>query len=521
VTDSRPDGAFESFVIRLTSRFTGLPSHQMNEAVHQALAELIAFLGTERATFVELQGDPPMVVTTFSQAVGEVTPFPEGAILDLPFMRDQIMAGRPVVYSRLPDDLPQEALEEREFSVRAGFRSNVTVPILISGRFSSAIASGTFRAYRAWTDSEVIRIRMVGQLIAGALSRQRTEARLQLLLTDRFGADNLSHQEAHPDHDFVGIVGRSLPLRQVLDQVSLVAGTDASVLLLGETGTGKELLANALHDRSARRSQPFVKVNCAAIPAALVESELFGHERGAFTGATATRIGRFELADGGTLLLDEVGDLPLETQAKLLRVLQDGRFERLGSTMTRHADVRIIAATNRSLEQAMRAGRFREDLYYRLSTFPIRVPSLRDRRDDIPLLVWSFIARRQPDLGRRITRISRATMHALQSYDWPGNVRELENVLERAMILTPGPELHTEEVLGPAAGPADQQLVSVERAHIATVLKQAEWRINGAGNAADLLGLHPNTLRSRMKKLGIKRPASGRKASRQSRGRSR
>jgi len=300
-----------------------------------------------------------------------------------------------------------------------------------------------------------------------------------------------------------------------------VAGTDASVLLLGETGTGKELLANALHDRSARRSQPFVKVNCAAIPAALVESELFGHERGAFTGATATRIGRFELADGGTLLLDEVGDLPLETQAKLLRVLQDGRFERLGSTMTRHADVRIIAATNRSLEQAMRAGRFREDLYYRLSTFPVHVPPLRDRRDDIPLLVWSFIARREPDLGRRITRISRATMHALQSYDWPGNVRELENVLERAMILTPGPELHTEEVLGPAAGPADQQLASVERAHIATVLKQAEWRINGAGNAADLLGLHPNTLRSRMKKLGIKRPASGRKASRKSRGGSR
>jgi transcriptional regulator with GAF, ATPase, and Fis domain len=281
------------------------------------------------------------------------------------------------------------------------------------------------------------------------------------------------------------------------------------VLLLGETGTGKELLARAIHTRSKRSERPLVKVNCAAIPSSLVESELFGHEKGAFTGATSSKPGRFEVADGGTLFLDEVGELPLEIQAKLLRVLQDGEFERLGSNTTRTVDVRIIAATNRNLERGRAEGTFREDLFYRLSTFPIRVPPLRERREDIPLLVWDWIQRRRGELDRHIERVPERAMEALIRYPWPGNVRELGNVIERAMILSLGPVLQLDGVFDPAAMPAAdaaERIDQVERAHFEQVLERCGWRINGNGNAAEILGMHPNTLRSRLKKLGIARP---------------
>jgi transcriptional regulator with GAF, ATPase, and Fis domain len=256
-----------------------------------------------------------------------------------------------------------------------------------------------------------------------------------------------------------------------------------------------------------------VRVNCAAIPSTLIESELFGHAKGAFTGAVATRAGRFEAAHGGSLFLDEIGELGIDVQAKLLRVLQDGTFERVGSVRTLHSDVRVIAATNRNLERAMAEGRFREDLYYRLSVFPINLPTLRARRDDIPLLVWSVINRRQRVLGRQITDVPKRVMQSLAAYDWPGNVRELENVIERALILSKGPTLYVEELgaLAPAAAQAAsplslRPLADVEREHIRGVLERCGWRVNGEGNAAEVLGLHPNTLRFRMKKLGIARP---------------
>jgi transcriptional regulator with GAF, ATPase, and Fis domain len=298
------------------------------------------------------------------------------------------------------------------------------------------------------------------------------------------------------------------------------------VLLLGETGSGKELLARALHDRSPRRARPLVKVNCATLPATLIETELFGHEKGAFTGATAAHMGRFELADGGTLFLDEIGDLALELQAKLLRVLQDGEVQRLRSTRPRKVDVRLVAATNQDLERAMAEGRFRRDLYYRLSVFPIHVPPLRERREDIPLLAWAFIQRRQADLGRHVEKIPRLALDALVAYDWPGNVRELENVLERALILSSGPTLRLESAFGfparaqtvaagepraalPASGGAGS-LDDMAREHIRAVLDRCGGRINGPGGAAEVLQVHPNTLRSRMQKLGIAR--EGRKA---------
>jgi transcriptional regulator with GAF, ATPase, and Fis domain len=305
--------------------------------------------------------------------------------------------------------------------------------------------------------------------------------------------------------------------------VELVAVTSSTVLVAGETGTGKELVARAIHQRSKRGAKLFVAVNCAALPASLVESELFGHERGAFTGAVTRRLGRFEQADGGTLFLDEVGELPLETQAKLLRVLQSGEFERVGGNRSLRTDVRIIAATNRDLTQAVREGRFRSDLYHRLSVFPVHLPPLRERRDDIPLLTAYLVTRKARQLGRNIERIPNAILDRLASYDWPGNVRELENVLERAIILSRGSTIDSHAIqLGQTSTPTrthhahseaavehgeDDTLETCERAHILRVCESTGWKIKGPGGAAGKLGLNPGTLYSRMKKLSIQRPA--------------
>ena len=307
------------------------------------------------------------------------------------------------------------------------------------------------------------------------------------------------------------IVGDSDAMRYVLFRIDQVAATDATVLLHGETGTGKELFAHAIHRRSLRRDRPFVVVNCAAMPATLIESELFGRERGAFTGAHTSQMGRFEFTNRGTIFLDEIGELPLEVQPKLLRVLQEGQVERLGSPRTVDVDVRVIAATNRDLFAEVREGRFRRDLFYRLNVFPITIPTLRERREDIPLLVRHLVERLGRPLRRRITNIPDQTMAALQSYDWPGNVRELENVIQRALITSRGETLTLGEPCLPAienvSSGESATLTDVERRHIVRVLSAARWRIEGAGGAAQVLGMKPSTLRSRMVKLGIVRPS--------------
>jgi formate hydrogenlyase transcriptional activator len=309
------------------------------------------------------------------------------------------------------------------------------------------------------------------------------------------------------------IVGQSTAVRRVLEQARQVAATDSTVLLLGETGAGKELIATYIHELSARRDRPMVRVNCAAIPDTLIESELFGREKGAFTGALSRQIGRFELADRSTIFLDEIGDLPTDVQVKLLRVIEERQIERLGSPKSIPVNVRIVAATHRNLEQRIAEDKFREDLYYRLNVFPIRVPPLRDRPEDVPFLVWRFVDEFSKSFGKRIDLITKENMVALQQHAWPGNIRELRNVVERAMIVTSGPQLTI--ALPTTAGCADRsagerrssdKMADVQREHIRSVLESSRWRIRGAGGAADRLGLRPTTLETRMARLGLVRP---------------
>ena len=336
-------------------------------------------------------------------------------------------------------------------------------------------------------------------------------------LKNRLQAENIYlREEIKSSHDFEEIVGESPSLKKAFRRVDQVASSNTTVLILGETGTGKELIARAVHNRSSRKERPLIRVNCAALPDTLIESELFGHEKGAFTGAINKRTGRFELADGGTIFLDEIGDLPPDLQAKLLRVLQEGEFERLGSAKTLKTDVRVIAATNRNLESLLEQGRFRPDLYFRLKVLPIELPPLRDRRDDIPLLVWYFVTKIQAAGEKKIETVPQRIMDQLVSYSWPGNVRELRNVVERSLILSPGKVLQLDDTLvevhntrGRAMVEQElQSLEEIERSHILSVLKECDWKIKGKGNAAENLGLNPSTLRSRMNKLGLSRPGS-------------
>jgi transcriptional regulator with PAS, ATPase and Fis domain len=337
-------------------------------------------------------------------------------------------------------------------------------------------------------------------------------------LKERLEAENIYlQQEIKQEHNFDEIICQGEALTRVLDKIQLVAGTDATVLILGESGTGKELIARAIHNHSKRNKRPLVKINCAALPANLIESELFGHEKGAFTGALNQKIGRFELADGGTIFLDEVGELPIELQAKLLRVLQEGEFERLGSNKTMKVNVRIIAATNRDLQQSVKDKEFRADLYYRLNVFPVVSPPLRQRKEDIPILVNHFCKKYGMRLGRTINSVPKKTLDALQAYDWPGNVRELENVIERGLILSnsnvlelgdwlPAAKEQGEVISSPIPqSNANLTLEELERAHILEVLKTKNWKIRGDDGAAIALGLNPTTLEARIKKLGLKR----------------
>ncbi|MER3445959.1 MAG: Fis family transcriptional regulator, partial [Candidatus Dadabacteria bacterium] len=391
-----------------------------------------------------------------------------------------------------------------------GVESLCAIPLLIrencrGALFFMAAEEGAYR------DLPQALLEKVAVAVAVALDNCLAHEEVRRLC-DRLAAENVYLQEEiKTEYNFEEIIGQSIPLKRVLRNVEQVAHTDATVLIYGETGTGKELIARVIHNLSQRKDRPLVKVNCGAISAGLVESELFGHEKRAFTGAVQKRIGRFELTDGGTIFLDEVSELPLDTQVKLLRVLQEGEFERVGSSRLIKVNVRVIAATNRDLAGSVKSGSFRSDLFYRLSVFPIEVLPLRERKSDILLLVNFFITKFAKKLNKQIRGASKETMDRLMNYPWPGNIRELRNVIERAVVLAHDSTIQIDEsFLGLSVGSQYQGTVDtledIERNHILSVLEQTKWMIDGKRGAASILNINPNTLRSRMQKLGIKRP---------------
>jgi formate hydrogenlyase transcriptional activator len=389
-----------------------------------------------------------------------------------------------------------------------GIQSCCWLPLTTARRRLGALVF-TCKQPSAYDSADIAFLRQVANQVAlaveNALAFQEIDGLNQKLAKEKAYLED----EVRTEHEFGDIVGESIVLREVLNNVETVAPTDSTVLICGETGTGKELIARALHDLSGRRERTFVKLNCAAIPTGLLESELFGHEKGAFTGAISQKIGRFELAHQGTLFLDEVGDIPPELQAKLLRVLQEQEFERLGSTRTIKVDVRLVAATNRDLAKMVVDGEFRNDLYYRLNVFPVALPPLRDRRDDIPRLVRHFTQRFARRMGRRVENISAATMDALTDYSWPGNVRELQNVIERAVILSRGVSLQIPPADLQAASQTSEPttevitLADAEREHILDALRETGWVLGGPKGAATRLGMKRSTLQWKLKRLGI------------------
>jgi formate hydrogenlyase transcriptional activator len=429
-------------------------------------------------------------------------------------------------------DKEKESSTERLLAEQ-GVRSICVAPLIVAGKSIGTLNLASDRADEySVGDGELLQ--EVANQVALAVENMKAYEEISALHAKLEKENVYLKEEIRSEYNFREIVGNSAPLREVLEKTARVAPLDSTVLIYGETGTGKELIARAIHDRSNRKNQTLVKLNCSAISAGLVESELFGHMRGAFTGAFERHIGRFELANGGTLFLDEVSELPLETQVKLLRVLQEGEFEPVGSNKTIQVDVRIIAATNRKLEECVAAGRFRSDLFYRLNVFPVELPSLRDRPSDIPLLVNLFLQRFANKFGRKIDAVHKATMDLLMDYAWPGNIRELQNIIERAVVLSTGPVLTVDPAFLPrtstaaelpksalAAPPGSYSQVTekyatsvepsfpsldqMERDHILAALNRSAGVIDGPNGAARILNLHANTLRSRMSKLGIGR----------------
>lgn len=435
----------------------------------------------------------------------------------IPWIAEELAAARTIVISDV-EAMPPAAAADQEVLRNRGTKSLLIIPLLVQEKFAGACVYGMTGKTRNWPAETITELQLIAENLAGAIARSRAMTRINHL-KDKLQQENVYlREEVKLAHGFDEIIGESPELKRCLRAVEKVAPTNVATLILGETGTGKELIARAIHKLSDRSDKPLVSVNCPALPSTLIESELFGHEKGAFTGAHSQRLGRFELAHTGTLFLDEIGDLPLELQGKLLRVLQTGEFQRIGGSATIRVDVRLIAATNGNLKQAIDSGEFRADLYYRISSFPISLPALRNRKEDIPLLAEHFVHKHATRLGKRIEAISARMIKELVSYSWPGNVRELESTIERALISAEDHsilELHGPLRLVTALHQSKSNfstddtanLFAVERAHIINVLEQTEWMVGGMHGAASLLGVPESTLRSKMKKLGIVRPS--------------
>ena len=505
---------FQALISDLVGAFANVESDALDELILRSLRRLVEPLQVDRVSLWRWNSENETAVpvhdaTTTSDRL-PIAPFP---LTSSPFIASRLEAGETVSFTAL-DELP-DSVDRTTFRQR-GERSALLIPMPYQGGGTDVhwvLTASSMTRELEWPPAIVERLRLLAGVVSQALARQASQVALQQALDDLHQLRTRPSESVvrRPEGPRTGaasrIVSESADVREALIQIEQVAGTSATVLLRGETGAGKEVFAQAIHDLSPRHRRPMVVVSCAAIPTALIESELFGRERGAYTGALSRQIGRFEAAHQSTLFLDEIGDLPAEMQVKLLRVLQERVIERLGSTQPIKVDVRIIAATHRDLEQAVREGTFREDLFYRLNVFPIRVPPLRERIADIPGLVWAFVDELSRAFGKTITSISPASMQELQRYAWPGNVRELRNVIERAVILATTEHLvvpmpHTAATPLP---PTAMTLASLETEHIRAILDSTHWRVRGRGGAAERLGLKPTTLESRMARLGIVR----------------
>jgi transcriptional regulator with GAF, ATPase, and Fis domain len=507
---------FERLLSDLSARFVSIPPERVDSEIEYGLRQILEFFQVDRVGLLRSLPDKPAHRITHGVYGKDIPPVPVGVDLPrsiYPWVSERLAERHEVVsFSRL-DDLPPEANVDKRTYAEWGIRSALDIPIITGGSVVHVIAINSVKRERFWPEELFPRLQLLGEIFVNALERKQARLELEKRLREieelkqRLERENIYlREEVRLLGEHADIVGQSVAMKKALGRAEQVAQTDSTVLLLGETGTGKELLARAIHRMSSRKDRPLVTVNCASLPPTLIESELFGREKGAYTGALTKMIGRFEIADGSTLFLDEIGEMPLELQSKLLRVLEEGTFERLGSTRPLHVNVRIIAGTNRDIEREVKDGKFRPDLFYRLNVFPIVIPPLRERLDDIPVLVRAFVREFQKRMGKEVESVPKKTMEALQSYSWPGNVRELRNLIEHAMIVSRGKTL---EVDVPKRAPLEKdatgKLEEMERKHIVAVLEKTGWRIGGQGGAAEVLGLKRTTLRAKMEKLGIKR----------------
>ncbi len=517
----RKQQQFELLLASISADFINLPADQIDSKIEDTQRQICECLDLDQCVLWQQpapdQDDVMLTNLYYRETI--VNPFqpsdPTTASEKFPWFFSQIQAGNIVNLATLAD-LPVEATIDLESCMEYDIKSNLSLPLTVGGKtLIGVLCFNTMHKVHTWPEEVVIQLQLVAQIFTNAILRKRMEGQLQdrlqeiEALKERLESENTYlREEVKVLVEHSGIVGQSVALKNVLTQAEQVAQTDSTVLLLGETGTGKELLARAIHRMSLRKDKPMITINCASLPPTLIESELFGREKGSYTGAMTKMIGRFEMADGSTIFLDEIGEIPLDLQSKLLRVLEEGTFERLGSTQSRHVNVRIIAATNREIEQEVNNGKFRRDLFYRLNVFPISIPPLRDRAEDIQLLVRAVVKEFQKKLGKEIDSIPTKTMHSLQSYSWPGNVRELRNVIEHAMIMSNGKILDIPVPGGRAVPKTDASgtLQDMEKMHITAVLQKTGWRLAGPGGAAEILGLKRTTLQAKMKKLGIHHP---------------
>ena len=503
----------QRLLAQLTARLASVESDAIDHAVTDTLRQVSEALQLDRSVLWRETSDATNAPASHFWSNDPVATAPEPlAWAGVPFIASRLASGEAAWFARITD---APDTHDRDTLLQYGFRSAVIVPVVAGPSESRAVVAFGAVTEREWTPTVIEQLRLVGGVIGNGLARQTAIRALHEALDEGRrlrGCPPVVANEGRPNVRVLRtsrhIVSEGPAVRQALAQVEQVAGTPATVLLVGETGVGKEVFAQAIHDLSPRHQHQMIRVSCAAIPSALIESELFGRERGAYTGALTRQIGRFEAANHSTLFLDEIGELPAEVQVKLLRVLQERVIERLGSTQPIKVDVRIIAATNRNLEKAVEDKSFREDLFYRLNVFPIVIPPLRERVEDIAGLVWEFVDEFSKAMGKPIESISQESMRQLQVYPWPGNVRELRNVIERAVIISTGPRLSVNiPQLTPARQPySAMTLKNLELEHIRITLESTGWRIRGVGGAAERLGLKPTTLEGRMAKLGLVRP---------------